>query len=300
MALSRLTKELRDLEEGLQRAEDGSKTVFIVSVHGDDLFKWDAIITGVEGTPYEGGQYLLSITFPMDYPLKPPTIKFDTKIYHGSISEYGAIDCDILKDNWSPVLTVAKILHTLRSCMSSGGNLTCLYRSDIAQEMSTNMITFVKKVVNHNQTHAGGPQRDLDYLCDDYMTHITQCYITTHSNHTINQFPKSLATLIREYCGGGMYYPFQNYDPWIAFCNGNMPIISARAPTKPKQSAEQQLLYAALQQEDEDIDDEMLLALQMSMDDTTETHPDLLRAIEMSMYANDAKQSIASQPFSYT
>eukprot|EP01083_Nonionella_stella_P098246 276209_1 len=150
MACRRLTKELLDL---IQDERDGHTTGFSATPSGDDLFEWEAMITGVEGTPYEGGEYLLSITFPHNYPFHPPKVTFDTKIYHGSITEDGEIDCEVLKDeHWTPALTLRKILHTLRSCMSTGGDLECLCRSDIAQEMRTNMIRFVKKVVNHNRT----------------------------------------------------------------------------------------------------------------------------------------------------
>jgi len=45
-------------------------------VSEDDMFYWEALIQGPEGTPYEGGVFAAELRFPKDYPLSPPTMKF--------------------------------------------------------------------------------------------------------------------------------------------------------------------------------------------------------------------------------
>lgn len=42
----------------------------------DDMYYWEALIQGPEGTPFEGGVFAAEMKFPKDYPLSPPTMKF--------------------------------------------------------------------------------------------------------------------------------------------------------------------------------------------------------------------------------
>ena len=84
----------------------------------DNLLNWKGTIIGPINSPYEGGIFNLTIKFPNDYPFKPPKITFDTKIYHPNINKNGSICLDILKDQWSPVLSVANVLLSICSLLT--------------------------------------------------------------------------------------------------------------------------------------------------------------------------------------
>ncbi|MES1903146.1 MAG: Ubiquitin-conjugating enzyme E2 D2 [Paramarteilia canceri] len=85
---------------------------------GDDCLTWSATITGPKESPYESGVFKLDITFPTDYPFKPPKVHFVTKIYHPNINSNGAICIDILRSKWSPALTISKVLLSISSLMA--------------------------------------------------------------------------------------------------------------------------------------------------------------------------------------
>lgn len=66
-------------------------------------------------SPYSGGVFFLTIHFPTDYPFKPPKVNFTTRIYHPNINSNGSICLDILRDQWSPALTISKGVSNFNS-----------------------------------------------------------------------------------------------------------------------------------------------------------------------------------------
>lgn len=84
----------------------------------NNLYIWEATILGPSNSPYAGGIFKLNILFPNDYPFKPPKIKFTTPIYHPNINKLGSICLDILTTNWSPVLSISKLLLSICSLLT--------------------------------------------------------------------------------------------------------------------------------------------------------------------------------------
>ncbi|KAI7819700.1 ubiquitin-conjugating enzyme/RWD-like protein [Gamsiella multidivaricata] len=84
----------------------------------DNLYSWTATITGPSDSPYANGVFFLDIQFPQDYPFQPPKVTFRTRIYHCNINNQGHICLDTLKDNWSPALTISKVLLSITSLLA--------------------------------------------------------------------------------------------------------------------------------------------------------------------------------------
>ena len=113
MSLRRLTKEFQEIQtDPPSNCSAGPVT--------DDLYHWEATIMGPSDSPYSGGIFRLNILFPIDYPFKPPKIKFTTPIYHPNINKHGSICLDILNSSqgWSAVLTISKILLSISSLLT--------------------------------------------------------------------------------------------------------------------------------------------------------------------------------------
>lgn len=111
MATNRLEKEFEDFKSD-------PPTNCSAAPKDGDMYKWEAVIYGSQGSVYEGGIFNLLIEFPPNYPFKPPKVKFTTKIYHPNINMSGGICLDILKDNWSPALTISKVLISICSLLT--------------------------------------------------------------------------------------------------------------------------------------------------------------------------------------
>ncbi|XBI59802.1 hypothetical protein VPH35_040813 [Triticum aestivum] len=118
MASKRILKELKDLQKD-------PPTSCSAGPVGEDMFHWQATIMGPSDSPFTGGLFLVNIHFPPDYPFKPPKVSFRTKVFHPNINSNGSICLDILKEQWSPALTISKLcfsnvyLSVNRSCCQS-------------------------------------------------------------------------------------------------------------------------------------------------------------------------------------
>eukprot|EP01129_Flabellula_baltica_P012228 TRINITY_DN548_c0_g2_i3.p1 TRINITY_DN548_c0_g2~~TRINITY_DN548_c0_g2_i3.p1 ORF type:complete len:148 (-),score=42.14 TRINITY_DN548_c0_g2_i3:81-524(-) len=111
MAVNRIQRELEDL-----RIDPPSNCS--AGPVGDDLLHWSAMLMGPEDSPYAGGTFFLDINFPPDYPFKPPKCSFTTRVYHPNVNKNGTICVDILKKNWSPALTISRVLLSISSLLT--------------------------------------------------------------------------------------------------------------------------------------------------------------------------------------
>jgi ubiquitin-conjugating enzyme E2 A len=112
ITLKRLTKELASL------LSEKNKIPGIIIENPSDIMVWNATIIGPPDSPYENGVFKMLIRFNDDYPVKVPSVKFITPMFHPNIYRDGKICVDILQDQWSPALNVRTILLSIMSLLT--------------------------------------------------------------------------------------------------------------------------------------------------------------------------------------
>ena len=91
----------------------------------ENKYSFKAQITGPENTIYQGAIFNLDMKLPKDYPFKPPSCQFTTKIYHPNVNVNGNISagngcfCACHNDTWSPAKTMAVTLTEIRDLLSN-------------------------------------------------------------------------------------------------------------------------------------------------------------------------------------
>ncbi|KAL6595820.1 ubiquitin-conjugating enzyme [Neocallimastix sp. 'constans'] len=147
MATNRIRKEYMQIQK---------KPVDLISIapHEDNLYIWDGTMFGPYNSPFEGGVFKIQITFPQEYPFKPPILKIITKIYHPNVDDDGSICMGILKsDTWKPTVKITQVLEALINLIIEPNPADAL-RPNIGHEYSTNYNEYVKNAKRYVNNYA--------------------------------------------------------------------------------------------------------------------------------------------------
>jgi len=148
-AAKRIARELTDIRS------DPPLNCSAGPVNDNDVFVWEGVLFGPEDSPYAGGVFNVHIQFPIDYPFKPPRVVFTTKIYHPNINAGGFICLDILKQNWSPALTISKVLLSILSMLTDPNPKDPLM-PDIANQYTNDLATYNETAQEWTRLYAQG------------------------------------------------------------------------------------------------------------------------------------------------
>uniref|UniRef100_A0AAZ1XGT9 UBC core domain-containing protein n=1 Tax=Oreochromis aureus TaxID=47969 RepID=A0AAZ1XGT9_OREAU len=111
----------------------------------NNIMLWNAVIFGPVGTPFEDGTFKLLIEFSEEYPNKPPTVRFVSRMFHPNVYADGSICLDILQNRWSPTYDVSSILTSIQSLLDEP-NPNSPANSQAAQLYQENKREYEKRV----------------------------------------------------------------------------------------------------------------------------------------------------------
>jgi len=128
MAGSALRRLMAEYKQMSHNPPDG---IAAGPINEENFFEWEAAITGPEGTYFEDGVFIAQLSFPQDYPLNPPKMKFKSDLFHPNIYPDGRVCISILhppgndplgyessNERWSPVQSIEKILLSVMSMLA--------------------------------------------------------------------------------------------------------------------------------------------------------------------------------------
>jgi ubiquitin-conjugating enzyme E2 J2 len=145
--MSRATQRIQtEIRRFLQ---DPPENVPRLAIKNDDLSKIYFLIVGPVETPYKGGEYVVEVTLPPGYPMKPPELRMMTP--SGRFAP-GSLICtsfaNFHPETWTPSYSLTSILVSLLSFMTeeSPGSVGSIQVSDAERRtMAKESKTFNRK-----------------------------------------------------------------------------------------------------------------------------------------------------------
>ncbi len=120
---------------------------------GDTVNRWTCLLLPGE-EPYKEGAFQIQVDFPEEYPFKPPTVQFLTKIFHPNVDNEGKMCFAMISvDKWKPVTRIVEVVEALLKIMTepdmhepSNGDAATLLAGDREQ--------FLRQALTFTREHA--------------------------------------------------------------------------------------------------------------------------------------------------
>ncbi|KAF2665312.1 ubiquitin-conjugating enzyme [Microthyrium microscopicum] len=121
-----------------------------------DLKKWECAVPGKEKTIWADGLFKLEVTFPDEYPTKPPKCRFMPALFHPNVYPSGTVCLSILneEEGWKPAITIKEILLGIQELLNEP-NIESPAQAEAYQLFKKDKVAYerkVKAVVKENPT----------------------------------------------------------------------------------------------------------------------------------------------------
>uniref|UniRef100_UPI00358DDE13 ubiquitin-conjugating enzyme E2 L3-like n=1 Tax=Myxine glutinosa TaxID=7769 RepID=UPI00358DDE13 len=146
-ASRRLNKEVQDLKT------QGLRSFRNIVVDESNILQWQGLLVP-DNPPYDKGAFKVDITFPCEYPFKPPKVTFRTKIYHPNVDERGQVCLPIVSpENWKPATKTGQVIQALLALVNDPEPEHPL-RAELAEEYTQDRKRFMRTAEEHTRKHA--------------------------------------------------------------------------------------------------------------------------------------------------
>ncbi|XP_039393487.1 ubiquitin/ISG15-conjugating enzyme E2 L6 isoform X1 [Mauremys reevesii] len=154
-ASRRVGKELDDLKRS------GSRCLKDIEVDDTNVLLWKGLLVPLpalsllpydqDNPPYNKGAFRIEISFPAEYPFKPPKVTFKTKIYHPNVDEKGQVCLPIISaENWKPATKTDQVIQALIALVNEPEPGHPL-RADLAEEFTRDHKRFLRNAEDHTR-----------------------------------------------------------------------------------------------------------------------------------------------------
>ncbi|XP_032381438.1 uncharacterized protein LOC116695341 isoform X2 [Etheostoma spectabile] len=155
-----MDKEKRILEE-LRSLHCDPHPYFTILPSESDFTFWKILMDGPPDTAYEKGAFELFCQFGPDYPVKPPLVRFVTRVYHCNINSVGRICHNIFDRNYNAQITMRDILNAVYGLLIVPEPDDPL-DSILAEEFMTSRETYEKEAKKHTEETASQSREDME------------------------------------------------------------------------------------------------------------------------------------------
>jgi ubiquitin-protein ligase len=98
----------------LEELEKDKNSRYNISLmNNSDLFNWKVCFLGPSDSAYADANLTVWVTFPQNYPMAAPVIKFNPPLYHGNVDKSTGIPClaSLQSQNWYPSTFLKAGIH---------------------------------------------------------------------------------------------------------------------------------------------------------------------------------------------
>ncbi|KAM9719397.1 uncharacterized protein ACNS7B_020239 isoform 1-T2 [Menidia menidia] len=148
-----MEKDKRILEE-LKNLHCDPHPFFRIFPSESDFSFWRILMQGPPDTPYEKGVFELYCQFGPEYPVKPPLVRFVTRVYHCNINSVGRICHNLFDRSYNAHITMREVLDAVYGLLIIPEPDDPL-DSILAEEFLTSREIYQHEAKKHTEEHAG-------------------------------------------------------------------------------------------------------------------------------------------------